>query len=179
MSATTDLYEVLQVDPEADRKVIRAAYLYLAKKAHPDAGGAAERMVALNEAWDVLGDPERRAAYDAGRRTTPVPPPAGPARSGQGEARTVYAPPRGGAAAGSAGSTLDFGRYAGWTLEALAREDPDYLEWLARAPIGRQYRSEIDTLASTRGSVATRAAAKTSQRRTPGWRRPWQARAVG
>lgn len=150
MSATSALYEVLHVDPEADRKVIRAAYVRRAKKCHPDAGGAAGWMVVLNEAWTVLGDAERPAAYNAARRTTARPPPAWAARSEQGEARTVSAPPRGGAAAGSAGSVLDFGRYAGWTLEALASKDPDYLAWLARAPIGRQYRSEIDALLSAR-----------------------------
>ncbi len=40
-------------------------------------------------------------------------------------------------------SRLDFGRYQGWTIEQVARQDPDFLEWLARMPIGRPYRSEI------------------------------------
>ena len=62
-----DLYKNLQVDPRAESEVIRAAYYALARKYHPDHGGDARRMVVLNDAWDVLGDPTRRAAYDASR----------------------------------------------------------------------------------------------------------------
>jgi hypothetical protein len=43
------------------------------------------------------------------------------------------------------GSVLNFGRYAGWSIGEIARRDLEYLEWLDRAPIGRQYRDEIDT----------------------------------
>jgi curved DNA-binding protein CbpA len=42
------------------------------------------------------------------------------------------------------GSVLNFGRYAGWSIGEVARRDLEYLEWLDRAPIGRQYRDEID-----------------------------------
>ena len=62
-----DYYEVLQVSPRAEADVIRAAYRTLARKYHPDHGGDARRMIALNDAWDVLGDPARRADYDASR----------------------------------------------------------------------------------------------------------------
>jgi curved DNA-binding protein CbpA len=62
-----DHYEVLQVHPRAESEVIRAAYRVLARKYHPDHGGDPRRMIALNDAWDVLGDPERRAQYDASR----------------------------------------------------------------------------------------------------------------
>jgi curved DNA-binding protein CbpA len=62
-----DHYEVLQVHPRAESDVIRAAYRVLARKYHPDHGGDPRRMIALNDAWDVLGDPERRAQYDASR----------------------------------------------------------------------------------------------------------------
>ncbi len=176
MDAPPELYRVLQVDPAAERGVIRAAYLCLAKQHHPDAGGAPARMVALNEAWAVLGDPARRAAYDEARRAAPEPPTA-PVRSAPDEARAVHAPPRGGTASGSTGTRLDFGRYAGWTLDALAREDPDYLEWLARAPGGRQYRTEITACLAARTSAASRTAPGSAPRRSAGWRLPWQARA--
>jgi curved DNA-binding protein CbpA len=67
-----DAYKVLQVDPEADVEVIQAAYRRLAQKYHPDAGASggvgAERMIALNRAWELLRDPRRRAAYDLERR---------------------------------------------------------------------------------------------------------------
>lgn len=38
---------------------------------------------------------------------------------------------------------LDFGHYAGYTVEELAQTDPDYLHWLARHPSGARYRNEI------------------------------------
>jgi curved DNA-binding protein len=67
MTDQPDLYKVLQVDSEADPEVIQAAYRRLAQKFHPDLAtgvGAAERMVMINGAWEVLGDPVRRAEYD-------------------------------------------------------------------------------------------------------------------
>lgn len=38
---------------------------------------------------------------------------------------------------------LDFGHYAGYTIEELSQTDPDYLHWLARHPSGARYRTEI------------------------------------
>jgi len=38
---------------------------------------------------------------------------------------------------------LDFGHYAGNTIEELALMDPEYLQWLARHPSGARYRAEI------------------------------------
>lgn len=38
---------------------------------------------------------------------------------------------------------LDFGHYAGRTIEELAETDPDYLRWLERHPSGVRYRAEI------------------------------------
>jgi curved DNA-binding protein CbpA len=112
MSATSDYYTILRVDPAAKREVIRAAYVSLAKEHHPDAGGAAERMVALNEAWAVLGDVKRRAAYDQARGATPSPQPARAARSDPSDPGTVYTPPLSRAATGSY-TTRDFERYSG------------------------------------------------------------------
>jgi curved DNA-binding protein CbpA len=68
-----DPYKVLQVDHEAEDEVIQAAYRRLAQKYHPDlAAGpeAAERMVAINAAWALVGDPARRASFDRERRST-------------------------------------------------------------------------------------------------------------
>lgn len=65
-----DYYAVLQVDPRADTEVIEAAYRRLSRKYHPDVSGdpgAGRRMRDLNEAYEVLGDPKRRAAYDRRR----------------------------------------------------------------------------------------------------------------
>ena len=69
-------YETLGVVPTASAADIHAAYKRLARRVHPDAGGDAAQMAALNEAHRVLSDPGRRANYDAGRR----PATAGPAR---------------------------------------------------------------------------------------------------
>lgn len=38
---------------------------------------------------------------------------------------------------------LDFGRYAGRSIEELAKADRDYIEWLSQHPSGARYRREI------------------------------------
>jgi len=66
-----DPYAVLGVSPAATAAEIKAAYRTLVKRHHPDAGGDETRIVALNAAWEVLRDGERRRRYDAehqGRR---------------------------------------------------------------------------------------------------------------
>jgi len=59
-------YRILYLQPEAPAEVIRAAYRALMQtlKAHPDLGGDHERAAMINEAYSVLKDPERKAAYD-------------------------------------------------------------------------------------------------------------------
>ena len=77
MGEPFDPYKTLQVDPEADPEVIQAAYRRLAQKFHPDlaTGPDAEaRMIALNRAWEILGDSDRRAAHDLARRARKGPP---------------------------------------------------------------------------------------------------------
>ena len=71
-----DPYEVLQVHPRAEVDVIQAAYRVLARKHHPDLGGDARRMSQLNEAWAILGNPRRRAAFDLARRAAEAARPA-------------------------------------------------------------------------------------------------------
>jgi molecular chaperone DnaJ len=64
----TDYYELLGVQRGADDKTIKAAYRKLAMDCHPDRhGGCTDKEAhfkALNEAYDVLKDPQKRAAYD-------------------------------------------------------------------------------------------------------------------
>jgi curved DNA-binding protein CbpA len=101
-----DPYKVLQVDPEAEEEVIAAAYRRLARKYHPDTATGAEavgRMEAINAAWEILGDPKRRAAHDRQRaiqaamaRSTGA---GGPDRTGAGHS------PRGAAGAPSSPPT--------------------------------------------------------------------------
>ncbi len=63
---------------------------------------------------------------------------------------TMHAPDGFGAAGrppgNPSGSVLNFGRYAGWSLGEVGRRDAEYLEWLERSPIGRQYRDEVDAI---------------------------------
>lgn len=60
----TTHYEVLGVAESATEVEVRAAYWAAARRQHPDSGGEAEAMRRLNEAWRVLQDSGRRAAYD-------------------------------------------------------------------------------------------------------------------
>jgi curved DNA-binding protein CbpA len=63
-----DLYQLLGVSREASREEIALAWRRRARHEHPDArpadADAPGRFRALAEAWRVLGDPARRAAYD-------------------------------------------------------------------------------------------------------------------
>jgi curved DNA-binding protein CbpA len=127
-----DLYRVLQVDPEAEFDVIRAAHRVLAARNHPDVGGSGEVMARINGAWAVLSDPAARAAYDRQRRLRDG--------SDRWDAYGRAARPP----AQATGTILDFGRYAGWSIPEVAQADPDFLEWLARTPNGRRYQDEID-----------------------------------
>ena len=197
-----DPYKILQVDSEAEDEVIQAAYRRLARKYHPDLAAspdAAARMAAINAAWELIGEPAKRQAYDrlrAPMATTPVHPPADSTRAGSGASATgggTSSGTRAGSASTGAGASstpppetvsrdwtsgrstqgsgyeesmhsadgfgaagpppgrpsgtvLNFGRYAGWSLGEVARTDMEYVEWLDRAPIGRNYRQEIDEL---------------------------------
>ncbi len=70
MSETKDLYAILGVLPDAEPEVIRAVYLALAKKYHPDSSGSAEseeKFKEINAAYEILSDPEQRREYDATR----------------------------------------------------------------------------------------------------------------
>lgn len=66
--SSKDYYEVLGINEDATREEVDRAYRSQARKRHPDGGGSEEDMKSLNEAHDILSDPETRRAYDAGRR---------------------------------------------------------------------------------------------------------------
>jgi len=71
-SPTPDYYKILQVDPSAEQEVITAAFKGLAKKYHPDVyhgSDRTERMREINLAYEVLGDPGKRQAYDYKRQS--------------------------------------------------------------------------------------------------------------
>lgn len=68
MAAKRDFYEVLGVKKTASDAEIKKAYRKLAKKYHPDSNPndavAAERFKEINEAYDVLSDPQKKKLYD-------------------------------------------------------------------------------------------------------------------
>jgi curved DNA-binding protein CbpA len=59
-------YEIMMLHPSATPEVISAVYRQLAKQHHPDRAGpeGEQRMAEINEAFAVLGNPEKRARYD-------------------------------------------------------------------------------------------------------------------
>src|SRR5688572_12675610 len=62
-----DYYQTLGVEPGAGDAEIKTAYRRLARKYHPDVSkeaGAEDRFKAVNEAYEALRDPQKRAAYD-------------------------------------------------------------------------------------------------------------------
>ncbi len=147
-----DAYRILQVDPGAHQVVIRAAYLALARRYHPD-GDAPDpgRMAALNHAYDLLRDEQRRRLYDARRavlgataRTpgTPVGPgfPSAPAGFPAGDPEPVVvaagrAPPPPDEAAGGPGAGVagPFRRARPQTTDPSSRLDfGRYAGWSLR-----------------------------------------------
>lgn len=62
-----DFYEILGVSRNADKEELKRAYRRLARKYHPDVNkeeGAEERFKEINQAYEVLSEPEMRARYD-------------------------------------------------------------------------------------------------------------------
>lgn len=72
--AERDYYEVLGVPRSATQEQVRAAYRKLARELHPDVNKAAdaqEKFAEVQAAYDVLGEPEKRAQYDRFGRAGP------------------------------------------------------------------------------------------------------------
>jgi curved DNA-binding protein CbpA len=63
--AGTKHYDVLGVPRDADARVIKRAYREMARTSHPDKGGSDAAFAAVRAAFETLGHPARRAAYDA------------------------------------------------------------------------------------------------------------------
>ena len=159
----SDYYKILEVDPEADPEVIAAAYRALAKRvrAKQDLEEADQiRLAELDLAYAVLSNPAQRRAFDERRLSETVA--VGPGyhysngnghASGHGQAQDAAVRLAAGAlseriAAGLHGEslgelTINFGRYAGWTLSEIADSDPQYLQWLSRHSSGIRYRRAI------------------------------------
>lgn len=76
-----ELYQTLGVSPRATREELKRAYRKLAKQLHPDLHPddprAEARFKEVNEAYEVLGDPDKRKEYDAAQNRTASPGAAG------------------------------------------------------------------------------------------------------
>jgi curved DNA-binding protein CbpA len=144
-----DAYETLNVHPRAHQAVIQAAYRVLAALYHPDSRdnlSSNRRMAELNAAYEKVRTPDRRTLYDK------------ELKQGGGATSIVTPPPRTSARVqeqAPAAGTLDFGRYQGWTIARIAREDPDYLRWLARHSSGIRFRGQIEAALATISSEPT------------------------
>lgn len=115
-----DYYGVLGVEPEAPRDDIRKAYRKLARRYHPDVSeeaDAEERFKDVSEAWEILGDEEKRATYDQMRAYGPQGPgdfsQFGGFQAGDGESfadffESIFAGMRG-QRAGQGGGGFSFG----------------------------------------------------------------------
>lgn len=92
-----DYYRVLQVWPDVEQPAIDDAYRRLLEAAGDDA----ERRTQIEEAYSVLGNPERRAEYDRERAAAEAPPPPASAEPSEPAAPMpappVPPPPQGGA----------------------------------------------------------------------------------
>ena len=65
-------YSTLGVAPSSTHEQIRAAYRSLVVKHHPDKGGDEKIFKAVQEAFDVVGDPAKRQAYNTALSKKPV-----------------------------------------------------------------------------------------------------------
>ena len=57
-------YEILGVDPDVEHDELRRAYRLRLRQTHPDTGGDAAVFIQVQRAWELVGTPELRAAYD-------------------------------------------------------------------------------------------------------------------
>lgn len=92
-------YDVLGVKPDATAEEIKKAYRKLAAKTHPDIGGAemAPLFLAVQDAYETLGDTDRRSRYDreiGETRTAPPSPAPAPPRTDPPPQARHETPPR-------------------------------------------------------------------------------------
>jgi curved DNA-binding protein CbpA len=134
-------YEVLGVSASATDREIRVAYRRLLRRTHPDVGGNATQFHAVQIAWERIGNPAARAAYDRQRfaHTDPMTADAGPAReapsarSSSGGARSGPRARMHGHPGGAARQRyLDLMRE--WTGRGTTVDDPYAPELIRSAP---------------------------------------------
>lgn len=84
-------YEVLGVAASVTDDVLRKAFRKALRETHPDTGGDPKRFTAVQSAWELIGTPEKRAAYDSAGSAHDEPlaaRPAGTARDSRPRARS-------------------------------------------------------------------------------------------
>lgn len=196
MTEERDPYLVLGIPRDATDRAVRQAYYDRARRAHPDLIGrhGPEAMTLLNEAWAILKDPKRRAAYDAAHGESPTtraplnpaataPKPGWNGAAGEPDWTGAAGRPPGRPWVGCRAPIRDLRRLVG----EVACMDRGYLGWLRDRPEGRAFAVEIDQLLDPRGGEPgglgpdagtgrRRSRIAPSQRRAIGGRRACHAR---
>lgn len=123
-------YEVLGVSASATHEELRAAHRRLLRETHPDTGGDAARFIAVQRAWERIGTPEDRAAYDKGRGT-----------GGTGARWESWGPSNGSARPDSRPRARSYGHPGGWRRERYLQL---IREWVGRgAPLDDPYDPQL------------------------------------
>lgn len=105
-------YEVLQIAPDATDDDLRRAYRLRLRATHPDTGGDAAAFVQVQRAWELVGTPDARAAYDRGHGFGADAPQYAPTPGA--DARTWHPPGR---PADTRPRARSFGQPGGWRRE--------------------------------------------------------------
>ncbi|EPD84603.1 hypothetical protein HMPREF1529_01206 [Microbacterium sp. oral taxon 186 str. F0373] len=107
-------YEVLGVAAGAADDELRKAYRLRLRQTHPDTGGDAALFVQVQRAWELVGTPDARSAYDRGHGFGASAPSYGPDGDGSG-AGTSWRPPS--RPADTRPRARSFGQPGGWRRE--------------------------------------------------------------
>ncbi len=127
-TAKRDYYEILDVSREADEDEIKRSYRKLAVKFHPDKNPddahAEEKFKELGEAYDVLMDADKRAAYDRYGHAAFAQGTAGPAGGGFHDPFDIFREVFGGAGGGGGGGIFEtfFGGGGGGQVDREGRQ---------------------------------------------------------
>ena len=147
MNSQEDLYEILQVHHSAEPEVIEAAYRRLLRMYHPDVNDTLEAhsvTVHLNRAYEVLGDPARRAEYDQGSRRSDSSEDRGRQHRGwasqDGSRQTRYSHSERGDGIGARNeprTSVEWREYVNYAFEETERGNYEPLNWTSAAPAAK------------------------------------------